>query len=59
MPGLTDAFSVVDISFAVDGVGAFSAANKGWGVGGPSLKTPNEGPGAKLQKKINFEDFKS
>ena len=28
------------------------------GVGGPSLKTPNEGPGSKSRKEINLEDFK-
>ena len=29
------------------------------GVGWPSLKTLNEGPGAKSQKTFNLEDFKS
>ena len=35
-----------------------SKDNRDQGVGGPSLKTPNEGPGSKLQKEINLEDFK-
>ena len=54
MPGLTDAFSVVDISFAIDGVGAFSAANKGWGLVGLLSRPPMRVLGQNCKKKNQF-----